>query len=159
MKYVIKQKIWSFKDKFNIKDEFGHDSYMVESKFFSVGNQLHVTDMQSNPLFFIKQKIFRLLPSYEIYKGEILYAMVKRKFTLLKPRIVIDQCGTLYDISGDIFSHEFTISRNGVTVATVSKTWLTISDTYGVDIVTGENDSWIITLVICIDQILHDHRH
>jgi len=44
-------------------------------------------------------------------------------------------------------------------VASVSKQWLSFSDTYGVDTVGGENDAFIIVMVICIDQILHDDKH
>ncbi len=158
MKYIVRQKIWSFKDKFIIRDEFENDRYMVESKIFTLGNQLHLYDMHGNSLLFIKQKLFRLLPEYEIYSGDQLFAILKKKLSFFKAKIDIDQNGTAYNIAGDIWAHEFTVSCGGTVVATVSKTWFTWSDTYGVDVSAGENDAWILALVICIDQILYDKK-
>ena len=159
MKYVIKQKIWSFKDRFSIKDEHENDRFFVNGKFFTIGKQLHLEDIHGNPLFFIKQKLFKFLPVYEIYKGEQLFAVLKKKLSFLKAKIEIDQNGTPYYIAGDMWSHEFTISRGDTLVASVSKTWLSWADTYGVEIVEGENDALIVAMVICIDQILYDNKH
>lgn len=159
MKYIIKQKAWSFKDRFSIKDEFENDRFMVDSKLFSLGDQLYLTDMYNNPLYYIKQKLFKILPVYEIYTGDMLYAVLKGKFTFLKPKIEVDQNGTPYYIAGKTLAHEFTIMRGDTLVANVSKQWSTLSDTYGVNIVSGENDAFLIALVICIDQIIYDKKH
>ena len=44
-------------------------------------------------------------------------------------------------ISGDLLSHEFTIRRDGHTVATISKRWLTLPTSYAVQVVPGEDES------------------
>ena len=156
MKYIIKQKIWSLKDRFSIKDDQENDRFFVNAKFFTIGKKLHLEDIHGNELFYLEQKLFKFLPVYEIYKSGQLFSVLKKKLTFLKPRIEIDQNGTPYHIAGDVFSHEFTISRNNTLVASVSKKWFAFSDTYGVDIVSGENEAFIIALVICIDQIIYD---
>ena len=50
MKLYIKQKLWSWKDKFTVKDEYGEDRYTVEGEFFSLGRKLHVCDMAGREL-------------------------------------------------------------------------------------------------------------
>jgi len=159
MKYVIRQKVWSFTDRFSIKDEYENDRFFVESKFLTIGNKLYLEDAFGNQLFYIEQKLFKILPVYEIYSGEQLFAVLKKKFSFLKPKVEIDQNGISYLISGNALAHEFSITRENTVVARVSKEWLAFSDTYGVDIVSGENEAFILSMVICIDQILHDNRH
>ncbi|HNW69452.1 MAG TPA: LURP-one-related family protein [Bacteroidales bacterium] len=159
MKYIIRQKIWSVKDRFSIKDEFENDRFFVESKFLTLGNKLYLLDAYGNQLFYIEQKLFKIMPVYEIFSGDQLFAVLKRKFSFLKPKVEIDQNGTFYLISGNALAHEFTITRGNTLVARVSKEWFAFSDTYGVDIVSGENEAFILSLVICIDQILHEDNH
>jgi len=158
MKYIIRQKVWSFTDRFSIKDEYENDRFFVESKFLTVGNKLHLEDAYGNQLFYIEQKLFKLLPVYEIYSGDKLFAVLKRKFSFLKPKVEIDQNGISYLISGNALAHEFSITRGNTLVASISKKWASFSDVYSVDITTGENDAFIIALVICIDQIMYDHK-
>ncbi|HOY30977.1 MAG TPA: LURP-one-related family protein [Bacteroidales bacterium] len=158
MRYIIKQKVWSLADRFTIKDEYENDKFFVTSKYFTLGRKLYLEDVHGNSLFYIEQKLFKILPVYEIYKGDQLFAVLRKKLAFLKARIEIDQNGTPYFIAGDVLSHEFTIVRADTVVACVSKTWFAFADTYGVEISTGENDAFIIALTICIDQILYDKK-
>jgi uncharacterized protein YxjI len=155
MKYLIRQKIFSLTDRFSIRDEFENDRFYVNGEFFAIGKKLHLEDTKGNVLYFIKQKLFNFLPVYEIYVGELLYATLRKKFTFLKPKIEIDQNGTPYYISGDTWSHEFTISRNDTPIASISKKWFAFADTYGVEIIGHENEAFIIAMVICIDEIIY----
>ena len=43
MKLYIKQKVFSWVDRFTVFDETGADKYYVEGEFFSWGKKLHVT--------------------------------------------------------------------------------------------------------------------
>ena len=51
-------------------------------------------------------------------------------------------------MTGDLFEHEYTITRADREVATVSKRWISLTDTYGVDIAPGEDDLLILTSVL-----------
>jgi uncharacterized protein YxjI len=43
------------------------------------------------------------------------------------------------------------MERNGSVVATVSKKWVALTDTYGVETAEGENDILILAVVLAID--------
>lgn len=45
MKLYIKEKVFSWSDKFFVKDDSGRDKYAVEGEVFSWGKKLHVCDM------------------------------------------------------------------------------------------------------------------
>ena len=56
MKLYIRQKVFSWNDKFFVMDEYGRDRYRVEGEFFSFGKKLHIYDMADNEVAFIQQK-------------------------------------------------------------------------------------------------------
>jgi uncharacterized protein YxjI len=47
------------------------------------------------------------------------------------------------------------IERDGDTVATVSKRWFAVRDTYGVAIAPGEDDALVLAITVCIDALSH----
>ena len=67
MKLYIKQKVFSWSDRFTVKDSYGADRYYVEGELFSWGKKLHVYDMAGNEVAFIQQKVFSFLPRYFVY--------------------------------------------------------------------------------------------
>ena len=71
MKLYIKQKVFSWGDKFTVKDVNGEDRYFVEGEIFSWGKKLHVYDMCGNEVAFIQQKLFSFLPRYFVYVGDV----------------------------------------------------------------------------------------
>lgn len=156
MRYQIKQKVFSFGDSFTIKDDKGNDRYIVKGKVFSFGNKLRMYNMKGQELVYIEQKIFRFLSEYNIYFKDLLYATVKKEFSFFRPRFnVVSHMGG-YSVQGDFWGLDFSIYREGKHVAQVSKKWISWGDSYGVDIVEGEDDPFILTLVIVIDQVLHN---
>lgn len=156
MKYLIRQKIFSFRDSFTIKNEYGQDCFMVKGKIFSIGDKLYLTDLQGNELYYIEQRIFRLLPEYTIYQHGTPVATVKKNFTLFRPSFSITSVYGNYNISGDFFAYDFTIFKDGTPAAVVSKKWFSFSDTYGVSVDDREDPAFILALVIVLDQVYHD---
>lgn len=160
MRYVMKQKLFSWGDDFLIKDESGRDAFFVDGKAFSLGNQLSFQDMEGHELAFIKQKLFAWGPTYEIYREGQLYAVIKKElFTFFKCRFTVDVPGPDdLEAEGDFMDHEYTFSRRGLSVAEVSKQWFSWTDTYGVDIAAGEDDVLVIASTVVIDMACHDEH-
>lgn len=48
MKLYIKQKAFSFREKFFVKDEYECDRYYIEGEVFTLGSKLHVYDLSGN---------------------------------------------------------------------------------------------------------------
>jgi len=159
MRFLVKQKIFSFGDNFVIKDDHGNDHFIVKGKVFSLGDKLKIYDLMGQELFYIEQKLMRLLPQYTIYRSGQAVATVKKDFSFFKPRFSIWSVYGSYTIQGDFWGMNFSIIKNGRWVAQVSKKWLSFRDTYGVDIADDENYAFILALVIVIDQVLHDDNH
>jgi uncharacterized protein YxjI len=159
MRFLIKQKIWTLGDNFIIKDEFGNEHFIVKGKVFALGKKLKIYNMQGVEIFYIEQKLFRFLPEYTIYSSGQDIATIKKDFTFLKPKFSISSILGDFTIDGSVWGMEFTILKSGEPVAQVSKKWFSWSDTYGVDIADNEDYAFILSLVIVIDQVIHDNNH
>ena len=157
MRYMMKQKLFSWGNDFFIKDENGQDVFFVDGKTFTIGDKLSFQDLLGNELAHIQQRIFSWGPTYEIHRRGMLYATVKKEFfTFFHAKFIVDVPG-LNDLEakGDFLGLEYTFTRGGKTVARVSKEWFSLTDTYGVDIVEGEDDILILVTTVVIDMVCH----
>jgi uncharacterized protein YxjI len=156
----MKQELFSFGDDFFIKDESGRDVFFVDGKAFSFGNQLSFQDLAGNELALIKQRLLSWGPTYEIYGGDQLYAVVKKElFTFFNCRFTVDVPGPDdLEAEGDFLDHEYQFNRGGSAVALVSKQWFSWTDTYGVDIADGEDDVLLLASTVVIDMACHGNR-
>ena len=157
MRYELKQKLLSWGDDYYIRDSDGHDVYFVDGKAFSFGDQLSFQDLSGNELAFIKQKMFKLSPTYEIHRaGELAAVVQKELFALLHHRFTVDVPGPDdLEAKGDFLDHEYVFTRGGREVATVSKRWFALADTYGVEVAEGEDDVLILASAVVVDQACH----
>ena len=157
MRYVLKQKLFSLGDDFLIKDAEGRDVYFVDGKVFSFGDQLSFQDLEGHELAFIKQKVFSWGKTYEIVRDGTVAAVVKKElFALFHHRFTVDVPGPDdLEAEGDFTDHEYTFRRGTRTVATVSKKWFSWTDTYGVEIESGEDPVLILASAVVVDQACH----
>jgi uncharacterized protein YxjI len=158
MKFAVKQKIFAIADSFTIKDENGADVYVVKGKFFSIGKKLKLHDTSGNELAYIEQKFFRLLPEYEIYTSGDLRATVKKRFAFFRNDFDISASDGNYEVKGNFLGLEFTIVKEGMEVARISKKFFALSDTYGVEVLGGADPLLILSLAIVIDMVCHENH-
>lgn len=156
MIYKIRQKIFSFGDKFTIVDGNDRGVFDVVGQVFSIGNKLTIYDIDGRETLYIEQKLFKLLAEYEIYNEGQNVALVKQQWSLFRPKINITSIYGDFTIEGDIISYDFTIYRDGRPVAIIRKELFTFTDFYTVDILVDKDHDFILGLVIVIDQIYHD---
>ena len=84
-------------------------------------------------------------------------ATVKQKFTWFRPKFDIESIYGKYELESlDIWAHSFTLVKGGRVVATVSKQFWSMTDSYGVEIAGDEYHAFILALIIVLDQVLYD---
>jgi uncharacterized protein YxjI len=156
----MRQKLLSWGDDFTIRDESGGDRFFVDGKAFALGNQLSFRDPDGNELAFIRQKLLAWGPTYELYGGDGLKAVVKKDvFTLFHCSFRVDVPGPDDLVAtGDFTDHEYEFRRHDGPVAVVSKRWFSWTDTYGVDVSPGEDDVLILAAAVVIDLACHERR-
>ena len=157
MRYIMKQKLFSWGDDFYIKDENERDVYFVDGKALSFGDQLSFQDLEKHELAYIKQQVFSWSKTYEIYRAGSLAAVVKKElFALFHHRFTVDVPGPDdLEAEGDFMDHEYEFKRGDRVVATVSKRWFSWTDTYGIDIDDNEDQVLILASAVVVDQACH----
>ena len=158
MRFVMKEKILSWGDDFKICDESGRDAYYVDGKVFSFGDKLSFQDTAGNELVYIDQRLLNWGPTYELWRGAELLAVVKRQlFSFIHHRFTVDVPGPNdLEAEGDFLDHEYTFTRDGSVVATVSKRWFSWTDTYGIEIADGEDPVLVLASAVVVDMVCHD---
>lgn len=161
MRYIMKQKLISLGSDFNIKDELGNDVFFVDGKAFTIGKKLSFQDMDGNELAFIKQKLVSWGPTYEISLHGSPYATVKKElFTFFHDKFTVDVPGPNdLEVKGDFLDFEYEFTRQGEVVASVSKEYFSVTDTYGVDINDDEDEILILVTTVVIDMVSHRGRN
>jgi uncharacterized protein YxjI len=160
MRYLMKQKFFAWGDGFTIKDEAGHEAFIVDGHAFSIGHKLSFQDTSGNELAFIKQRLLSLGHTYEISRAGELVATVKKKhFTLFRCKFSIDVPGPDdLEAQGSFLEYDYQFTRGSRTVAQVSKQWFSLRDTYGIDIADGEDPILLLASAVVIDMICHDDK-
>ena len=154
MKLYIKQKVFTIKDKFTVKDEAGNDKYFVEGKLLSLGKKFYIYNMEKEEVAYIEQKLMNLLPKFFVYVGGEKIAEIHKKFSFLKPKYEI--VGKNWVTNGDLWAHEYSITDmdSGNQIASMHKEWMTWGDSYMLDIVDEKHEISIMALILAIDAVM-----
>lgn len=153
MRYLIRERFFRLGEDSDITDESGRPVLQVDGKVFSLRDRLVLRDPAGNEVAQVQRRILALRPTYEIAVGGREVAAVRKHFfTPFGDRFTIDIPGPDdLEMEGNLFDHEFAIRRGDRTVATVSKRWFTLRDTYGVEVAPGEDDVLILASVLALD--------
>ena len=97
MRLLIKQRVFSWTDSYDVYDENENAKYFVKAEFFSLGHQLHIYDRNDRELGVIRQRLFTLLPAFEIEIDGQVKGEIRKQFSFFKPRYEIDYNGWRVD--------------------------------------------------------------
>lgn len=153
MRYVIRERLFHFGEDSDITDEHGRPVLRVDGKVWTLHNTLIVRDLAGAEVAKVERQLIALRPTYHITRqGDELAAVRKHLISPFVDRFTIDVPGPHdLEVTGSLFEHEYTLSRDGRPVATVSKRWISLTETYGVDIAPGEDDLLILASVLALD--------
>ncbi len=153
MRYVIRERLFHFGEDSDITDEQGRPVLRVDGKVWTLHNTLILRDLAGAEVAKVQRQLIALRPTYRITRqGEELAAVRKQLISPFVDRFTIDVPGP-HDlhVTGSLFEHEYTLARDGRTVAAVSKRLISLTNTYGVDIAAGEDDLLILAGVLALD--------
>lgn len=159
MKFYVKQKVFSFRDKFKVTDEFQKELYQVAGKFISISNKLELQNLDGSVVLHAKKQVFSFMPKYFIYtphNEEV--AVIQRKFAF-KPKFDIRAGNKELTVDGSLFGHSFQIYDEEQVVASIQKKIISWGDTYEIEVVSDQNLELYLFIVIIIDQVIHEQKN
>ena len=133
MKLLIKQRVFSWSDTYDIYDEEGEAKYFVKAEFLSIGHRLHVYDRNERELGVIRERVLSFLPVFEIeVEGEI-KGQIKK------------------NVEGDFLGWNYEVFDGRERVVGITKELLHWGDTYVLSFDNPENELEGLFLVLAID--------
>ena len=161
MRYILKERIFSLRESYYIRNEQGDNLLEVTGRLIGLRDKLTLRDMGGNEVATVTKHLIALRPTYTIVRPDQPDATVKKDFiNILREGFSVDMAGGLPDlrIQGDIFEHDYSIARQGVTVAQVAKKWISLRDSYMVDVADGEDPVLLLACAIVVDRITHEEE-
>jgi uncharacterized protein YxjI len=157
----MRQKLWSLRDQFRIRDAEGDDVYVVKGRLISIRDRFSFEDVHGRQLLEIRQKLVSWRPQYRIYvEGRLCAIVQKRLLSVLGSRFVISIKGEPNLLAkGNFLDYEYRFLRRGRQVARVSKRWFALTDSYGVQVDEERvGDLLILACAVIIDMINHNPK-
>jgi uncharacterized protein YxjI len=145
-------------DDYWIETDDGQPAFKVDGKALRIRKTLILETPDGEEVLTIRKKMLSVRDTMEIErKGKTVATVKKALITPLRDRFSIEFEGREdMEAKGDIVDHEYTIERGGDKVAEVSKRWVRMRDTYGIEVASDQDDALILAITVCIDQMSHD---
>lgn len=157
MELLIKQRVFSWTDSYDVYDESGTAKYFVKAELFSFGHQIHIYDKRTGAeLGSIHQKLLTLMPTFEIVTGGRTVGTIRKKFTFFSENYDVDYRG--WDVEGDFLGWDYQVYEHGREVMSITKEWLSWGDTYRLSFRSGADELAGLLLVIAIDAANCSHN-
>ena len=149
MRLYFEQRLFSWLDSYDIYDEQGRAVFTVEGKL-SWGHCLHILDAAGSHIATLQEKVFSLLPRFELYIGEQYIDCISKEFTLFRPSFTID-CND-WSVDGEWLEWDYEIrSASRGLIATLSKKPFRLTDAYVMDINDPNDALGVLMVALAID--------
>ncbi|MEU9554571.1 LURP-one-related/scramblase family protein [Streptomyces fumanus] len=161
MRFLVYDRLLGFGDDYWIEDDRGAKVFLVDGKAMRLRDTWELKDTQGRVLIGIHQKMFALRDTMVIERaGEPLATVRRKRLSLLRNHYRVELAdGNELDISGKILDREFAIEYDGELLAVVSRRWLTVRDTYGLDVVREDADpALLLALTVCVIHLAEKER-
>ncbi len=156
--FQMRQKMISIGDDYWIENDAGDRVFRVNGKAMRLRNTLDLEDTEGTQLCRIQTRVMHIRDSMAIEDadGERLALVHKALVSPLRERWKVDRTqGDDWTMQGSIADHEYEIEADGRKIAEVSKKWFRVRDTYGVDVVPGENAALVLAVTVAVDTMAH----
>jgi uncharacterized protein YxjI len=157
----MRQRMIPIGDDYVIENDRGERVFRLDGKALRVRKTILFEDMDGHELCKIQERMLRIRDSMEIEgpDGGRIAVVHKAMISPFRERWLVDlEDSPDLRVQGNIVDHEYTIERDGATVAEVSKRWFRVRDTYGVEVAPGENDVVVLAVTAVIDTMAHPDR-
>ena len=149
MKLYMKQKVFSWTDKFSVADEQGNSRYFAQGELFSWGKKLHIYDSAGNEAAFIRQKVFSWMPRYFVEINGTVVATIVKDFTFFRPSYHVE--GLPWQVNGDFWAHDYVMHDGQFEIMRFKKAWFTWGDSYELEIFNQQDELLCLSVALAID--------
>ncbi|GAA2958649.1 LURP-one-related/scramblase family protein [Kitasatospora cinereorecta] len=153
MRLLVRERLFAVGDDYWIEDADGRKIFLVDGKALRLRDTFELKDTDGRVLVGIRRKLISLRDTMVVQRdGEELATVRRKRLSLLRNHYRVTLVdGTGLDVSGKILDREFAVDYDGELLAQVSRRWLTVRDTYGIDIVREDADvPLLVAVAVCV---------
>ncbi|MDX3521074.1 LURP-one-related/scramblase family protein [Streptomyces scabiei] len=161
MRFLVRDRLLGIGDDYWIEDEHGTKAFLVDGKAMRLRDTFELKDTQGRVLIDIRRKMFALRDTMVVERdGEPLATVRRKRLSLLRNHYRVTLAdGTELDVSGKILDREFVVEYDGELLAHISRRWLRVRETYGLDVVRDDADpALLIAVTVCVINLAERER-
>ncbi|GAA0468742.1 MULTISPECIES: LURP-one-related/scramblase family protein [Streptomyces] len=161
MRYLVRDRIFGIGEDYWIEDEAGRHVYLVDGKALRMRETFEIKDREGRVLITLRKKVLSLRDAMTIERDDEPLATIRRKrLSLLRNHYRVELVdGTELDVSGKILDREFAVEYDGELLAEISRRWLTVRDTYAVNVLREDADApLLIAVAVCVIRLAERER-
>ena len=156
VQYRMRQKLVSIGNDYWIEDAAGERVFRVDGKALRLRDTWVLKDISGQEVAKIRERKLSLRDALTIDIGDR-HATVKKAFIGIRDRFHVEvDGGQDLKVHGNVVDHEYEIERDGRRVATISKKWFRIRDTYGVAVQDPVDVPLALSITVAVDALAHD---
>jgi uncharacterized protein YxjI len=155
LRFRMQEKLLSVGDDSWIEDEHGERVFHVDGKALRVRDTWILQDMHRTKVAEIKERKLSIRDKMTIDLGDRKATVTKRAVGVRDHFVVDVEHGDTLKVHGNIVDHEYEIESGHGTVASVSKRWFRVRDTYGVEVRPGADVVLLLAVTVAVDAITH----
>jgi uncharacterized protein YxjI len=154
-RYTMREKLFAIGDDSWIETDDGQRVFKVNGKALRMRSTFILESPSGEELFKVQEKKLHIHNTMEIERdGHTVAKVQKALIAPLHSRFTIEvEGGGELNAKGNIVDHEYEIDRDGKKIAQVSKKWVRVRETYGIEVAPGENDALVLATTVCIDEM------
>jgi len=153
--FLMREKLVSIGDDFWIETTTGRRAFKVDGKALRIRDTFAIKDADGTVVATMQERVARVRDTMKVDRpGAPSATIQKAMIAPLRERWTIkaDDIGEI-TVQGNIVDHEYTFEQDGRKVAEVSKRWVRVRDTYGVEIEPGTSVPLVLAAVAAIDDM------
>ncbi|MFB7332322.1 LURP-one-related/scramblase family protein [Streptomyces adustus] len=161
MRFLVRDRLLGFGDDYWIEDEHGEKVFLVDGKAMRLRDTFELKDARGRVLIDFHRKMLTLRDTMAIERdGEPLATIRRKRLSLLRNHYRVSLVdGTELDVGGKVLDREFAVEYDGELLAVVSRRWLHVRETYGVDVVREDADpALLIAVAVCVIHLAEQER-
>lgn len=158
MKLYMKAKIASIHDKIEITDENKNPVYHIQSKLLSVHNVTYLRDANGTDVATITRKVVSLHDTHVIEMSDGRTVELRSELLhIVKDVLDITELG--WQLQGNLGLHDYRlVDGEGHLLAQTHRKWMSLHNTYEIEIVDEENMDLIVAVLVTLDKMVGDRE-
>ncbi|GLY85912.1 hypothetical protein Airi02_038410 [Actinoallomurus iriomotensis] len=150
----MRERVFSIGDDFWVEDEAGQRVFLVDGKALRLRQTFELKGPDGEVLAVIRKKMVSIRDTMVVEReGETVAKVRKKLFSPLRHSMEIELAdGQEWTATGDLIEKNYEIESDEGTVATTSRKWFRIRDTYGIEI--GHPDvPLVLAVAVAVDEL------